>query len=396
MGWNNPEDNKDKNKKDPWSGKEQSPPDLDEAFKNLQRKIKKAMGGNRGGGSTSGSDDGGAGIIFGFLALIAVVFWALSGIFIVGPAEQAVVLRFGKYVDTVGPGPHWIPRFIDTKYVRNVDRRSKYTYSAQMLTKDENIVQVSISVIYRIGNLENYLFNVTDPEESLRQATASSLRQVVGHTTLDEIITKGRESWGQNVETLLSSILNDYKAGIVVVSVSPQPARAPEKVQDAFDDAITAQEDEKRYMEKARSYQEKVLPIARGKAQRLLSEAEADASEWVFRAEGDVAEFLALLPQYRLAPKIVRERMYLDSIEQVLSQSSKILVDGKAGNMLYLPLDRLLANGTAKKVALPKLIDTDGDLNSVKSNLGSNSESELNSSNRLRHTQRYSRFGSRF
>lgn len=349
MGWNDSDD--DKNKKDPWSGKEQGPPDLDEAFKNLQRKIRKVMGGKKGS-LPSQSDDGGAGILFGLLGFIALLFWFLSGIFIVGPAEQAAILRFGKYVETVGAGPHWIPRFIETKYVRNVDKRSTYTYSSHMLTKDENIVQVSVSVMYRIGNLEDYLFNVTDPVESLKLATASSLRQVIGHTTLDEILTKGRETWGENVEVLLSSILQDYKNGITVVKVSPQPARAPENVQDAFDDAITAREDKKRFTEKAISYQEKVIPVAKGKAKRVINEAEADAAKWVLRAEGDVAEFLALLPEYQRAPKVVRERMYLDSIEKVLSQTSKVLVDGKAGNMMLLPLERLLANGSLKKTTM--------------------------------------------
>ncbi len=389
MGWNDSDNNNDK--KDPWSGKKQGPPDLDEAFRNLQRKIRGAMKGSKGGG---GSSDGSVGLLFGGLAIVALIFWALSGLFIVGAAEQAAVLRFGKFVETVGPGPHWIPRFIDTKIVRNVDQRSKYTYSSQMLTKDENIVQVSISVIYRIGNLEDYLFNVTDPIESLKQATASSLRQVVGHTTLDDIITKGRELWGSKVETLLSGILNDYKTGLVVVNVAPQPARAPEKVQDAFDDAITAQEDEKRFMEKARSYQEKVIPIAKGQAERILSEAQADAQAWVLQAEGAVAEFLALLPQYQRSSKVVRERMYLNTMEKVLSQTSKILVDGKSGNMLYLPIDKLMRNGAAGKSSSSNSVE-----------LGSNSSSSMpqdtmsNSSptsSLLRQSTRYSRSGSRF
>lgn len=357
MGWNDSDNNN--KKKDPWSGKDQGPPDLDEAFKKLQQKIMKAMGGKGGGGSSGSPDsDTGLGVMVSMIMGIALLFWALSGIFIVGAAEQAAVLRFGKYIETVGPGPHWIPRFIDSTVIRNVEKRSKYTYSAQMLTKDENIVQVSVSVIYRIANLENYLFNVTSPTESLKQATASSLRQVVGHTTLDDILTKGRELWGSNVEKLLTDILNDYKTGIVVVNVAPQPARAPETVQGAFDDAITAQEDEKRFTEKARSYQEKVVPIAKGKADRILSEAQADAESWVLKAEGAVADFLALLPQYKRAPHVVRERMYLDSMERVLSRSSKILVDKSSGNLLYLPLEKLMANQQASGRSVSSSITT--------------------------------------
>jgi len=391
MGWNDSDNNNDK--KDPWSGKKQGPPDLDEAFRNLQKKIRGAMKGNKGGSS----DDGGAGFLFGGLAIVALIFWILSGIFIVGAAEQAAVLRFGKFVETVGPGPHWIPRFIDTKIIHNVDQRSKYTYSAQMLTKDENIVQVSISVIYRIGNLENYLFNVTDPIESLKQATASSLRQVVGHTTLDDIITKGRELWGSKVETLLSGILKDYKTGLVVVNVSPQPARAPEKVQDAFDDAITAQEDEKRFMEKARSYQEKVLPIARGRAERLLSEAQADAEEWVLQAEGAVAKFVAILPQYQRAAKLVRQRMYINTIEEVLSQTSKILVDGKSGNMLYLPLDKILSKSSAMKNTTSSSLDMKRNGSSFNADdLPQDTPSNNSSVSLLRQTKSQLRSGSRF
>lgn len=388
MGWNDSDNN---NKKDPWSGKNQGPPDLDEAFKKLQQKFARALGGKGSKNASGGSgSNAGLGIMVSVIVGIALIFWALSGIFIVGAAEQAAVLRFGKYIETVGPGPHWVPRFIDSTIIRNVEKRSKYTYSAQMLTKDENIVQVSVSVIYRISNLEDYLFNVTSPTESLKQATASSLRQVVGHTTLDDILTKGRELWGSNVDKLLSEILADYKAGIVVVNVSPQPARAPETVQGAFDDAITAQEDEKRFMEKARSYQEKVVPIAKGKAERILSDAEADAEAWVLKAEGSVADFLALLPQYKRAPEVVRKRMYLDSMEKVLSQTSKILVDKSSGNLLYLPLEKLMGSGAGSNT-LPVSESVSNDANFVNSELPKNTPI----SGGLLKQSSYSRYGSR-
>jgi membrane protease subunit HflK len=359
MGWNDPEDDKKSKKKDPWSGQENDgPPDLDEAFRNLQRKIKNAVGGNKGGGMDSGDDgNAGVGLLFGLIAFMACLFWFLSGFFIVEPAEEAAILRFGKYVEKVGPGLHWLPRFVDNKYVLNVQQLSNYTYSAKMLTKDENMVEVAISVIYRISNLEDYLFNVTDPIESLQQATASSLRQVIGRNKLDEIITSQRAEWGSKVEDSLRQILGDYKNGITIVSVSPQPAKAPENVQDAFDDAIVAQEDEKRFKEKAQAYKAKIIPIAKGKAERILNEAHANAAEWVLQAEGAVAEFLALLPQYNLASKIVRERMYIDSMEKVLSQSSKILVDGKSGNLLYLPLERLMAKAKQAQADHPQMVD---------------------------------------
>jgi membrane protease subunit HflK len=276
--------------------------------------------------------------------LIAFILWVLSGIFIVDPAEQAAVLRFGKYVETVGPGPHWIPRIISSKIVMNVDRVLDYSYSAQMLTRDENLVAVSLAVQYRINDLQQYLFNVANPEESLQQATSSALRQVVGTTTLDQIITEGREVWGNRVQDSLIKTLGMYKTGILIVNVSPQPARAPESVQDAFDDAIKAQEDEKRFKEQAFAYAAKVVPIAEGNASRIEQEAEAFSKQVVLRAQGEVAEFLALLPQYVAAPQVMAERMYLETMQNVLNKSSKIIVDGKAGNLLYLPLDKLLAN----------------------------------------------------
>lgn len=351
MGWNEPDKDKDKDKEQ-WNGKNQ-PPDLDEALRRFQEKLRRTLmgSGSGGDGSTpSSSNNRGAGLI-ALLALLAVfILWALAGVFIVDPAEQAVILRFGKYVETVGPGPHWIPRIIDSKIVINVERVSDYSYSGHMLTQDENLVSVSLAVQYRIGDLKNYLFNVVDPQESLQQATSSALRQVVGTTTLNEIITEGREAWGTNVQDTLIKILDKYKTGIVIVNVSPQPARAPENVQDAFDDAIKAQEDEKRFKEQAYAYKARVVPIAEGNSKRITEEAQAFAQQVVLKAKGEVAEFLALLPQYKLSPWVTSQRMYIDAMQQVLTNSSKIIVDGKSGNLLYLPLDKL----GQKPYSLPK------------------------------------------
>ena len=342
MGWN--DQDKDNN---PWGGKNQ-PPDLDEALKRLQAKLKQTF--SRGTGklkstqSVSDSTGGGGAFLISTVCAVVVFLWVLSGIFIVDPAEQAAILRFGRYVETVGPGPHWIPRFISSKIVLNVDRVSDYSYSAQMLTKDENLVSVAIAVQYRIGDLQDYLFNVSDPEESLQQATSSALRQVVGTTTLDQIITEGRDAWGISVQDFLVKTLARYKTGIVIVNVSPQPARAPENVQDAFDDAIKAQEDEKRFKEQARAYAARVVPIAEGNAKRIYEETKAYAEQVVLRAKGETAEFLELLPEYIRAPYVTGERMYLDAMQHVLSTSSKIIVDGKAGNIMYLPLDKIAMN----------------------------------------------------
>ncbi|KGP63057.1 protease [Legionella norrlandica] len=350
MGWNEPEKGKD-----PWSGKNQ-PPDLDEALKRIQEKLKKTFLG--GGGKSNNSSGTGGGLLAVTVLLIAFILWALSGIFIVDPAEQAVILRFGKYVETVGPGPHWIPRLISSKIIMNVDRVLDYSYSAQMLTSDENLVAVSLAVQYRINDLKEYLFNVANPEESLQQATSSALRQVVGTTTLDQIITEGREVWGGRVQETLIKTLSNYKTGILIVNVSPQPARAPESVQDAFDDAIKAQEDEKRFKEQAYAYAAKVVPIAEGTASRIRQEAEAYSKQVVLTAQGEVAEFLALLPQYNAAPQIMAERMYLETMQKVLRNSTKIIVDNKAGNLLYLPLDKILGNQNIPQSEIPKPVKT--------------------------------------
>lgn len=340
MGWNEPDKGKE-----PWKGKNQ-PPDLDEALKRIHNKIKKILFGDNGKQGNDPSKNSVNGLIATMVLLIAFLLWVLSGIFIVDPAEQAVILRFGKYVETVGPGPHWIPRIISSKIIVNVDRVLDYSYSAQMLTRDENLVAVSLAVQYRIGDLKEYLFNVANPEESLKQATSSALRQVVGKTTLDEMITKGREIWGSQVQETLIKTLGLYKTGIFIVNVAPQPARAPESVQDAFDDAIKAQEDEKRFKEQAYAYVAEVIPLAEGKASRIQQEAEAYSKNVVLNAQGEVAEFLALLPQYNSAPQILAERMYLDTMQRVLSKSSKIIVDSKSSNLLYLPLDKLFTKST--------------------------------------------------
>ncbi len=345
MGWNEPGNGN----KQPWGSKQQ-PPDLDEALRKLILKLKRIF---FKPGKLSAVPPLNANAAPKFLAssILSIIFilWVLSGIFIVDPAEQAVILRFGRYIETVGPGPHWIPRFISSKKIVNVDRVSDYSYNAQMLTKDENLVSVAVAVQYRISDLQDYLFSVVDPQESLQQATSSALRQVVGTTTLDQLITEGREAWGSSVQDTLIKILASYKTGIMIVNVSPQPARAPENVQEAFDDAIKAQEDEKRFKEQARAYEARVVPIAEGNAKRIFAEAEAFATQVELKATGEVAEYLALLPEYNQAPFITGERMYLDALQNVFSRSRTIVVDGKAGNMVYLPLDALLGKGTLAK-----------------------------------------------
>jgi modulator of FtsH protease HflK len=350
MAWNEP--NGDDKNNDPWrdkrrgGGKEPTPPDLDEALRQLQRKFKRFF--NSGGGGVGGSEPPvgaqGFGIGLSLLLAVIVVLWALSGIFIVSPAEQSVVLRFGKYVRTEGPGPHWIPRFIDSQDKVNVQRVSNFTYTALMLNKDENIVSVQIAVQYRIANPHDYLFNVVNPLESLQQATASALRQVVGHTTLDDILTVGREKVRQQVSAQLKQILERYKTGLIVTDVAMQPAKAPEEVKSAFDDAIKAQEDQQRFENQAKAYAARVVPIAEGDAKRIFQEAKAYHDQVILQAKGAASRFESMLTQYKKAPKVTRERLYLDMMESVLTHTSKILVDVKgSNNLLYLPVDKIMS-----------------------------------------------------
>ncbi len=352
MAWNEPNGDNDKDRED-WNSRKrgkQSPPDLDEAFRNFQRKLSGLFSGKGGGSSLKLDGKGGligSGLIFGALFLI----WGLSGIFIVGPAEEAVVLRLGKYVDTVGPGPHWIPRLIDSKYVVNIQKVSTFSYSSPMLTKDENIVNVETAVQFRVDDPRNFLFNVVNPQMSLQQASASALRQVVGHTTLDDILTTGREAVRTKVTAQLKKIMQMYRAGIAITDVTMQPAKAPEEVKSAFDDAIKAQEDEQRFINQAQAYARGVEPIAKGQAKRLEQESQAYKQQVILLARGSVSKFLALLPEYKRAPAVTRERMYLSTVESVLSHTSKILVDTNGShNMFYLPLAKFLQSGTTSNV----------------------------------------------
>lgn len=333
------------NSRDPWRGRrdsEESPPDLEAAIANFFKKIT----GSRSGGG--GATDGGPKLqapMLRWVCVALIALWALSGIYQVQQAEQGVVMRFGKYVRTVEPGLHWMPPLIERRIVMNVQQVSQFSYGALMLTKDENIVSVELSVQYRIDELYDFLFNVRDPVLSLNEATASALRHVVGHTDLDDLLTTGREGVRDQITQQLRKILAIYKPGLYVSKVSLQPAKPPEQVTDAFNDAIKAREDEQRYINQANAYANKVLPIAQGRVVRLTELARAFAQSVVLRSQAETAHFLALLPEYTRAPAVMRKRMYLTTIETVLSHATKVLVDLKGNNMFYLPFDKLLGQG---------------------------------------------------
>jgi membrane protease subunit HflK len=353
MAWNEPGGNS--NNQDPWGGRKgggrQGPPDLDEAFRKLQESLNGIFGGGRGGKSDGGQGGGYGLLLIGLAALAAV--WLYSAVYVVDEQEQAVVLRFGKYHETVGPGLNFYFPPIDKKFQENVKGERTYSKVGQMLTEDENIVEVPLTVQYKISNLEDFVLNVDQPENSLRQATESALRHVVGSTPMDQVLTEGREVMGNEVQQRLQSFLNSYGTGIQVTQVNIQRAAAPAEVKDAFDDVTRAREDEQREKNQAEAYANSVVPEARGQAQRAIEDASGYRDEVVARAEGEAQRFGKLVAEYRKAPEVTRERLYIDTMQEVLSNTSKVLVDGNKGqNLLYLPLDKMM-DGRGKALANP-------------------------------------------
>jgi modulator of FtsH protease HflK len=351
MAWNEPGGNGDK---DPWGSNRgnrgnQGPPDLDEVFKNLQKKFGSLFGGKgrrSGGGGGAGIAGGGFGI--GLVIAILLVFWIATGFYKVEEAERAVVLRFGKHVETTQRGLHWhLPVPIES--VEKVDITKVYTIplNSTMLTQDENIVDILGTVQYQIENAEKYLFNVRGPEASLVQVTESALRESIGRSKMDYVITEGRGEIAIQVRGIIQEIVNNYDTGLNIFKVNIQSAKPPEAVKDAFDDVTQAREDEERFKNEAEAYRNDVLPKARGASARLREEAEAYKNEVIARAEGEAERFEQLLKEYKKAPEVTRERLYLDMMEAVLSNSSKVVVDVEGGNnLLYLPLDKMMNRDT--------------------------------------------------
>ena len=347
MAWNEPGGGN----KDPWGGKggNDGPPDLDELARKMRDTMNKFFGGRggRGGKGKSNGSGGGAGmsVSFGLIAVIAVIGWALSGIYIVQPAERGVVLRFGEYNTTTGPGPHWFMRGIETVDKVDVDNLRTVSHRAKMLTQDENIIQVELAVQYQVRDAKEYLFQVRDPDYTLQEATESALREVVGSMSMDEFLSGGRGVIVQRTKDLTQAILDKYKAGLIITSVNLQDPQPPEEVQGAFEDAIKAQEDEVRYKNQAEAYALDILPKARGNATRKREAALAYREQIVAKAEGETSRFSQTRVEYEKAPEITRKRMYLDTMEYVLANTSKVVMAVKDGNsLMYIPLDKIMEN----------------------------------------------------
>ncbi len=345
MAWNEPGGNKPK---DPWGGGDQGPPDLEEALKKFQDKLGGIFGGSRSG-SGSGSSSGGRGIPTNLIALVLVgllIFWGAMGFYKVDEQERGVILRLGRYSETVGPGLHWNPPFIDSVTRVMVTTERQYTSRGLMLTQDENIVELPLTVQYNIADAKAFVLNVKDPEVSLQHATDSALRHVVGSSTLDMALGEGRQLIGDEVKLRLQNYLDDYGTGIQIIKVNIQEGKPPAAVKEAFDDVVKAKEDEERLKNEAQAYANGVVPEARGRAQRMIEEATGYRARVVSEAEGDARRFEQLLTEYQKAPEVTRERLYIDAMQDVLSRSSKVMVDVEGGNnMMYLPLDQLMKRG---------------------------------------------------
>ena len=377
MGLNDPQ----------WGSKNSGgPPDLDELMRNLNKKIAGLFGGKGG----SGNKGGGAaapqnfGIGIGLIVVVVALLWLASGFYIVDASSRGVVLRFGKYIDTTQPGPRWhMPYPIESVEVVSVSQvktveigyrenvKNKMLKESLMLTADENIIDIQFAVQYFLKEPTEYLFNNRKPDENVRQAAETAIREIVGKNKMDFVLYEGREQVAAATTKLIQDILDRYKTGILVSKVTMQNAQPPEQVQAAFDDAVKAGQDRERQKNEGQAYANDVVPRAKGAAARLKEESEGYRQRVIANAEGDASRFRQVLVEYEKAPTVTRERMYIDMMQQVLTSSSKIMVDQKAGNsLLYLPLDKLIQStgqpmsdampaGSAEQAAAPAAPVTD-------------------------------------
>ncbi len=348
MAWNEPGDG-DKNK-DPWGNRgDQGPPDLDEAIRKLQSQLSGIFGGKRGGG---GGAKGGASLSGGLLGLIGfalLAIYAFAGVYQVDQQERGLVFRFGAAQDVLkDPGLHWNPPLIDVVELVNVTQVRSHNAQSMMLTKDENIVDVNLTVQWVVDDAKAYRVNVKNPEVSLDHATESALRHVVGSSTMNQVITDGREAIAAAVQSRLQDYSNSYGTGIFMRKVNIDRSAPPSQVQDAFNDVQKAKEDQQRFVNQATAYQEQVIPEARGRAQRQIEEASAYRDQVIARSTGEANRFESLLNEYMLAKEVTRDRLYITALESVMSNASKVMIDVDGGNnMMYLPLDQLTRKSAA-------------------------------------------------
>lgn len=367
MGWNEPPDGN--NGKDPWGNKGgnkhsgDGPPDLDE----IVRKMQQGLGGIFGKKSSNGSTKGGGSMFSTAFIVIAIIAWlTFDSFYAIDEQERGIVLRFGEHVADLQPGLSLrFPRPIEKVIKVNVGQLRSITHTANMLTQDENIVDVEVAVQWKIRDPADFLFNVYAPAATLRQVTESAVREVIGKNKLDFVLTEGRSEIAQRQELLIQEIMDLYKSGIVIAKVEMQSAKPPEQVKAAFDDAIKAREDEQKSVNQAEAYRNDVIPRARGAAARMREESSGYKAKVIAKAEGEASRFEQLLAEYQRAPEVTRQRLYIDAIESVLSSSSKVLMDSDSGSsLMYLPIDKLLEqrrNTSTNALSLPRQFKSDSE-----------------------------------
>ena len=342
----------------------QTPPELDEVIKDFKNKFNSTFGGKSSGNTGASKAAKGS---FKYLVILALIVWLLTGIYIVDPAERGVVLRFGAFQESTTQGPHWhIPYPVESVYKINVEqirsaeigfRNVQNSYSggvsseSLMLTKDENMVDVKLAVQYKVADAQAFLFNVFQPELTLSHVVQSVIRQVVGDNTMDHVLTTGREQVALEVKSASQALLNEYNTGLMITAVTMQDAQPPVQLKAAFDDVVKAREDEQRYINEARAYANDIVPKARGASQRLIAEAEAYKSEVVSKSEGEAYRFTQILTEYTKAPGVTKERLYRETLEAVLSDTNKVIVDSNSNSLMYLPIDQLINSNRVSRPA---------------------------------------------
>lgn len=381
MAWNQP--GNDGQDRDPWGsgnkggnsggnkgGRKRGAYDLDDLF----RKLGSKLGGKKGGGNGGDGENKQPSPLSGKLGVLAlaaiVVVWAGSGFYTIKESDRGVVLRFGEFSGVVNPGLNWKPTFIDQVVPVNVETVREQATNGMMLTSDENVIRVEMNVQYRVTDPAQYLFSVTNPDNSLRQALDSAVRGVIGQSAMEQVLTTNRAFIRDVTQKELEATIAPYKMGITLLDVNFQAARPPEDVKAAFDDVISAREEEQKTIREAHAYRNEVLPLAKGNAQKMIEEAEAYKASVVFKAEGEVASFAKMLPEYRAAPEITRERLYIDTMERVLSNTRKVIANDKSNSMLVLPLDQIMRNNGGNAASTPRT-----DLPPKMTNSGSNNSS---------------------
>lgn len=356
MAWNEPGGNP--GKRNPWGSNkpEQGPPDLDEVIRNLQKRLSALFGGGGPGGRSAGAGTPGRGFGVGTILLALATIWAFTGLYRVDAAERGIVLRFGRHVDTTMPGLHWhMPWPIETKQIVNTAAIDSFTEQTRMLTSDENLVDINMEVQFRRANALDYAFNVYKPEDTLKEVSESAIREVIGRSKLDSVLESGRLDIVTKTKELVQRTLDAYKTGLEVTAVNLQDVRVPNEVAPAQADAIKAREDRDRQSLEAQAYANDLIPRARGNAVRQVQDAQAYRSQKVADSEGEAERFVKLLAEYERAPGVTRDRLYLETIERVLKSSRKVILDTSgSGNLVYLPIDKLLEQGRRVQRAEPE------------------------------------------